>query len=198
MKKKNQNQLYIFVFNALYLFIFTFIFIHRANYEFLGYVGVVFTAALLIIISNKKMNYPNSLLWGLSIWGLLHMLGGGVVWESGRLYDLILYPISEKYEILKYDQFTHIIGFAVATVLMYSLLIPHIKLPTKRWVSLSVVVIMAGLGVGCVNEIIEFSATIITNNNGVGGYLNTSLDLISNLIGCIIAMIYIRAKKGKL
>ena len=54
---------------------------------------------------------------------------------------------------------------------------------------------MAGLGVGAFNEIIEFFATVIIPETGVGGYENTSLDLISNLIGAIIAMSYIKIKE---
>jgi len=51
---------------------------------------------------------------------------------------------------------------------------------------------MAGLGVGALNEIIEFIIAQIVPETGVGGYLNTSLDLVSNLIGAILAMLYIK------
>ncbi len=41
------------------------------------------------------------------------------------------------------------------------------------------------------NEIIEFITTVIVPESGVGGYENTSLDLVSNLLGAIVAMMYI-------
>ena len=66
---------------------------------------------------------------------------------------------------------------------------------TKRLTALSIVVVMAGLGVGGLNEIIEFIATVIMPETGVGGYVNTSLDLVADLIGALIALIYIRLQK---
>ena len=60
------------------------------------------------------------------------------------------------------------------------------------WTALSVVVVMAGLGVGALNEIVEFAATVVMPETGVGGYINTSLDLVADLIGALAALIYIR------
>ncbi|MEN7982186.1 MAG: DUF2238 domain-containing protein [Nanoarchaeota archaeon] len=194
-----KSQWKIFILTLIYLLVFTFIFLSRKNYEFIIYVGVVVFFFSLILFTNKKVNYPNSVLWGLSFWGFLHMSGGGVLFKNGnRLYELILINISETYFILKYDQFVHIVGFFVATLVIYVLLKPLLKSNWKKWTSLSIVVIMAGFGLGALNEVIEFIATVITPETGVGGYINTSLDLISNLIGAIFAMIYIRFKKGKI
>lgn len=46
---------------------------------------------------------------------------------------------------------------------------------------------MAGLGVGALNEIIEFFATVVVPETGVGGYENTALDLVADLIGALSA-----------
>lgn len=193
-----KSQWPIFIFTAIYLLVFLFVFFGRRNYEFLGYIGVIVAVLLLIIFTNKRVNYPDFVLWGLSIWGLLHMMGGGVIVKDGNiLYTLILIPISQSYEIFKYDQFVHIIGFGVATLLMWVLLKNKLKL-LKNWTAISIVVIMAGLGVGAVNEIIEFTATVFIEETNVGGYINTSLDLVADLIGAILAMIYIRIKNGKI
>ena len=56
---------------------------------------------------------------------------------------------------------------------------------------MSIVVVMGGLGIGALNEILEFLVTVVVPKTGVGGYINTSLDLVSDLIGAIIAMIII-------
>ena len=45
---------------------------------------------------------------------------------------------------------------------------------------------MIGLGFGGLNEIIEFGATVISPNTGVGGYVNTALDLVADLIGALL------------
>jgi len=57
---------------------------------------------------------------------------------------------------------------------------------------LSIILVAAGLGVGTVNEIIEFIVSSIVPESNVGGYVNTSLDLISDLIGAVLAVGVIR------
>ena len=56
---------------------------------------------------------------------------------------------------------------------------------------------MAGLGLGAVNEIVEFTATVITPNTGVGGYVNNALDLVTDLLGAVIAIIYLRKREKR-
>jgi hypothetical protein len=51
---------------------------------------------------------------------------------------------------------------------------------------------MVGLGVGAFNEIVEALVSAIVPSSGVGGYVNTALDLISDLIGAILAMTFIK------
>ena len=194
-----KSQIPILIFTLIYLLIFLFIFMGRENYEFVTYVGVIIFFFVLILFTNEKVNYPNIVLWGLSFWGLLHMLGGGLLLENGtmRLYELILIPLSETYQIFKYDQFVHLIGFGVATLVMWVLLKPKLK-SVENWTSISVIVIMAGLGVGALNEIVEFTVTVLVPETGVGGFINTSLDLVADLVGAILAMIYIRIRKGNI
>lgn len=195
MNKKNLPILIAFL--ALVL-VFTPFFIIRQNYEFLAYVGVVIIAALFILFTDKKLNYPRGLLWCLWVWATLHLAGGGIVINNGEvLYRLILIDIvGEPYNIFKYDQLVHMWGFGVAAYLSYVLLKPSLNLQKISWGSLSLIVVMVGLGFGALNEIIEFSATVFFNETGVGGYENTSLDLVSNLVGAVIAM-YLVYKKEK-
>jgi hypothetical protein len=51
---------------------------------------------------------------------------------------------------------------------------------------------MVGLGVGAFNEIVEALVSAIVPSSGVGGYVNTSLDLIADLIGAILAFVFIK------
>jgi hypothetical protein len=91
---------------------------------------------------------------------------------------------------LKYDQIVHAYGFGVATWLCWQGLCgalrplvgdtPH---PTP---GLMVLVAAAGMGLGALNEVVEFIATRITVTN-VGGYVNTGWDLIFNAVGASIA-----------
>ena len=189
-----KGQLPIFIVNAVALVVFTILFASRKNYEFLLYIGVIIFFLALILGTNKRVDYPNGVLWGLTAWALLHMSGGGLYVGKIKLYEIILIPVSEKYHIFRYDQFVHIVGFGVATLVMYYLLKPLLRPGLDRWIALSIVVVMAGLGVGALNEIIEFAATVLVPETGVGGYINTSLDLVSDLVGAVIAVIIIKTR----
>lgn len=79
---------------------------------------------------------------------------------------------------------------------MYHLVTLFIKPDLKGRAALAIVVVMAGLGVGAFNEIVEFIITVILPDTGVGGYINTSLDLVADAIGAIGAMLYILVKEN--
>ncbi len=193
-----KEQVPILIVNIIALIIFSIIFLSRKNYEFMIYIGVIVFFLLLILHTNKKINYPNGVLWGLTIWSILHMSGGGIFINGKKLYTIMILPlVGDPYNIFKFDQFVHIVGFGVATLVVYNLLKPLLKKGIKKWVALSIVIVMAGLGVGALNEIVEFIATVLVPETGVGGYENTSLDLISNLIGAICAMTYIYIKEKR-
>ncbi|MEK6927140.1 MAG: DUF2238 domain-containing protein [Nanoarchaeota archaeon] len=183
---------------TLMLIIFGTIFIQRANYEFIIYLAVILVLFLLILFTNSKVNYPNYTLWGLLLWALLHLSGGGLSIKGQRLYELILIPISETYQIFRYDQFVHIIGFGVATLLVAHFLRQIINPPVKRKILYTIILVMGGLGIGALNEIVEFGATVIAPETGVGGYINTSMDLVSDLVGALIALIIIKIKDKSL
>jgi hypothetical protein len=195
-----KGQLPILIVHGIALIIFTIIFISRKNYEFLGYIGVIVAAMLLILFTNHKVDYPNSVLWGLTLWSVMHMSGGGLFINGKKLYEIVLLNIvGEPYYILKYDQLVHVIGFGVATLLMYTLIKPLLK-KDHGWVALFIVVVMSGLGVGALNEVIEFIVTVAAPQSGVGGYINNALDLVADLIGALLALvvIYFKEKKGGL
>lgn len=192
-----KGQLPILVVNILVLSVFVFIFASRKNYEFLFYIAEIFFFLSVIVISNRKVKYSNQILWGLTVWAAMHMSGGGLYIKGTKLYELILIPLSDTYQILKYDQVVHAFGFGVATLVMYHLLRPQLRDGARAWISLSIVVVMAGLGAGALNEIVEFTATVIVANTGVGGYVNNSLDLVFNLVGAVVAMVIIKVKDGK-
>jgi putative membrane protein len=187
-----KDQMPVLIVHLIALPAFTLLFLSRQNYEFLLYIGVIVVFLALIVTTNRRVAYPTGLLWGLTAWALLHMGGGGIFLSGERLYGITLIPISARYNIFRYDQFVHIVGFGVATAVMYHLLLPSLAAAPRRWVSLSIVVVMAGLGVGALNEIIEFAATVIMPETGVGGYVNTSLDLVSDLVGALGALVWIR------
>ncbi|MCP4481515.1 MAG: DUF2238 domain-containing protein [bacterium] len=200
MQKKtyNRNVINFLIINFIYISVFSIWFYMSGNREFLIYIFVMIALVFTIFFTDKKVEYPNSVFIGFTIWGIIHMMGGGFSFNGTRFYDLILLPVSEKYSILKYDQVAHVVANYLATILMFLIIRGKFQNKIKSWFAISVVVVMAGSGIGAINELIEFLAFLKTGSTGMGGYVNTLLDLFFNLIGGIIAMTYIRLKKGKI
>jgi putative membrane protein len=182
----------LLIINAGLAAVFGTIFLLNRNYEFIIYVGVIILCLILIGVTFFKAAYSTTTLLGLTIWSLMHMTGGGVYINNVRLYDIILIPLSQTYPILRYDQLVHLFGFAAATLMMFDLLRPLLKENLQHFVALSIVVTMAGLGVGAFNEIVEALVAASLPQSGVGGYVNTALDLISDFLGAILAMVFIK------
>lgn len=190
-----KGQLAILAANIVLLVAFTAVVISSASYGLLSYVVVILFFLFVILATNRKIHYPNGVLWGLTLWAVLHMLGGTVPVGDKTLYATILIPLSRTYPIFRYDQLVHIIGCGVATLLMYHLLQPFIKPDLKRWKARFIVVGLAGMGVGALNEVFEFFATQLAPETNVGGYINTCLDLIANTIGAVLALVFARVRE---
>ena len=195
--KLTRQHLFLLAANLVMLVSFSTYFILSRNYEFIIYVGVIIAILSLIFYTKDRVNYPILCLWGLTLWALMHMAGGTIYLGETRLYELILIPISDTYEIFKYDQFVHILGFGVATYIFYGILRSILRKDLQKWTALSIIVVMVGLGIGALNEVIEFFITVIAPSTGVGGYINTSLDLVADLIGAICALIIIRINERR-
>ncbi|GHT34458.1 hypothetical protein FACS189427_01810 [Planctomycetales bacterium] len=139
------------------------------------------------LFSFRKVRYPFVCLVGLVIWALMHLAGGGIRIGDDVLYALILIPISNEYSILRYDQIVHAWGFGVSTLIMYHLLARFLAPKDMKRFSIGLIVIMSGVGLGALNENVEFLLVVLLPQTGVGGYINTSLDLCFNLFGAVAA-----------
>jgi uncharacterized membrane protein YjdF len=188
----------LLAFNILYVLAFTVYYISIENYEFLWYVAVLVAFLVLIIATLHRSRFDSLILWGLSIWGLLHMAGGGIIVNGGVLYELTLVPLFESgdFILLKYDQLVHFYGFGVATLVVYHVLRPYLNEYTN-WKIVYSVIVLAGMGLGALNEIIEFTAVLSFSDTNVGGYFNTSLDLVFNTLGAIAATFLIHARRKR-
>lgn len=180
--------------NLAMIVVFGAVFFHRANYEFIIYVGVILAAIGAVGASLRRVDYPLAALVGLTVWAGLHMAGGGISVGDGRLYDVMLIPLSDSWPILRYDQVVHIWGFGSATLVMFAILRSMVPEPSWHPIAMPIILIMAGLGVGAMNETVEFIVSTIVPSSGVGGYVNTSLDLCSNTLGVIGGVIYVRVR----
>jgi putative membrane protein len=162
----------------------------HGNQEFLFYIAVMLVLMTAIGWVHHRVCFSGSLIWGLALWGLLHMMGGLVPipdsWpresEACVLYNLWLTPLGPKY-----DQLIHAYGFGLMTWVCWqglqAALAPHGTRPT---IGLLVLCTAASTGFGALNEVIEFAATQLFAKTNVGGYENTGWDLFSNLVGATI------------
>jgi putative membrane protein len=189
--KFSTSEKAILGFTALYTAAFAVFFIHRFNIEFIAYVGVIVFIFALLYGTLDKTKIPAPILAGVSLWGLLHMLGGSVQTADGVLYAWKIFPFFDgggEFYILKFDQVVHAYLYAVVALLFLHLLRNYFGNRHSQ-ILIGFIAIMASLGVSAINEMIEFIAVLTVPDNGVGGYHNTVLDIVFNFVGALIAVL---------
>jgi uncharacterized membrane protein YjdF len=163
------------------------------NYEFILYIAVVLVAGLIILALRLRLGFTPGLLWALSFWGLVHMIGGLVPVPDG-------WPTAGDQRVFyswwiipgrfKYDNPVHAYGFGLATWACWQALqsATGVRRPTFGLLTLCV---LAGMGLGALNEVVEFLAVLLVPETNVGGYENTAWDLVYNLLGAVTAALLI-------
>ncbi|MGE3181034.1 MAG: hypothetical protein AB7N71_05335 [Phycisphaerae bacterium] len=196
MNRSTKRLIPLFSFTGAYLLTATIAAIAKGNSEFVFYLVVMAILVAAITLIHRIANLSLPLLWCLSIWGLLHMAGGLVPvpesWpisgDKRVLYSWWLIP-----GMLKYDQVVHAFGFGVTTWLCWQGMCASFRrvggttAPVRPTFGRMVLCAAAGMGFGAANEVVEFAATLLMPDTNVGGYQNTGWDLVSNMIGTIIA-----------
>lgn len=186
---KEYSYLALWIFNLTYLFWGAAYFIQDLNIEFVIYVAVIFVIVGGVLLISEHANFPHWQLWLLSVWGIMHILGGAVETTDGALFAYRIYPVLDlggEFYILKYDQLVHGYLYGLVALMSLHVLQRYIAARTPAWL-VALLAVMTAVGVSTLNEIMEF---IISLNleNGVGGYENTMLDIIFNLLGAILAI----------
>ena len=184
----------LFLFSASYLLIFTFLAIFEKNYEFLFYILILVLVILVLILYHKKLYLTYPLLVGLTLVGFLHLIGGFVFVKGIRLYDISFLPF------FKYDNLIHLSASFSITCLAYNMLNPHLDPQVKHDRFLfSLLLLALACGFGALNEVLELGAVVFFHASAqVGGYFNNALDLVFNLIGALLACLWIYSHKKTL
>jgi len=194
MREKTELKLMLW-FTIIYLVLFAILAFIKGNYEFLYYISILSFLIFIISYYHKKMHLTTQVLLGLTILGIMHVLGGNIFISGMRLYDFWLIQ-----NIFKYDNFVHAFGTFVVTFVVYSLIQPYLtKKSFQKKFLMFIFLILITVGLGAINEIVEFFAVMFLGAaKTVGDYTNNALDLVFNLIGSIIAsFIIIRYHKKK-
>ena len=191
MKLTRQHWTIIW-FNIIYVLAFGIYYTFIKDYEFLLYLSVIVILLAILLKTLDRSKLDNLALWLLSIWGLLHMVGGGVKINGTTVYAMRLIPIfqgavSELY-VLKMDQVIHFYGFFVAAFVLYQGLSTMIKNKKSK---AGIFYAWAGsMGLGALNEVIEFIALLSITYTGVGGVYNMGLDLMFNCAGALVGSLF--------
>ena len=179
----------LLVFTLAYVGAFLVHFLFIGNAEFVGYIVTLFGFIALIAATQHVARLPLWLMWALSVWGLAHMAGGGIRIDGAVLYAFVLVPLVGAGElvVLKYDQVVHFYGFGSTALVLWHVMRRNFP-PLDGTRTLYVFAALGAMGLGAVNEIIEFAAVVALPDTDVGGYYNTGLDLVFNACGAIAAM----------
>jgi len=165
-------------------------YIQSFNYEFIAYAVSIIVVIGLLYGTLSITQFPSYIIAGITIWGILHMMGGSVPTTDGVLYTYKIIPLLDRggdFYILKMDQVIHAFVYGTVGLMVLHLLREVVGIKTHT-VFIAFVAIFAAAGFSIINEIIEFLATVNLPETGVGGYENTVLDMIFNLGGAAAAV----------
>ena len=162
-----------------------------------GYVSSVIVIGAAIVWLRRAA-LPGLLAAGLAIAAIVTLAGGLVDVGHNVLYNASIGPYSKTLgtHFLQYDHFAHAyVSFVVAHACWVMLAAPHARADHRH----ELVLMAAGtaLGLGALNEMVEFLATVAHRGAHAGGYWNTGWDLVCNFIGAGAAgMIIAKSRAG--
>lgn len=199
LRRFTTTQLGILAFTVAYVLWFGWEYLQTFNYEFVAYATLVLIIFGVLYATLHVTKFPMYIIAGLSIWGLLHMMGGTIQVGEGILYGYRIYPFFDgggDFYILKMDQVIHAFLYGVVALMFLHLLRNVVGIKTHVFF-IALTAVMASTGVSVINEILEFSAVLLLPETGVGGYHNTMLDMCFNMGGAIVAVLgYFVAKRS--
>ena len=190
---------WLYIFTGGYLSLGGIYFLRDFNFEFVIYVAVIIVIFAGVLFTLNKTKFPIWSLWLLSIWGLMHVLGGAVETPDGVLFAYRIYPFLDAggdMYILKYDQVVHAYLYGLVAVMSYQLISRVFAVKYFSYL-VALIAILVSVGISALNEIMEFLIAVSLERNGVGGYDNAMLDLIFNLSGALLAMVIYRQFKTR-
>ena len=155
-----------------------------------GYVATILLTAGAIV-SVRRYPLPSPLAIALALDGCAHLAGGLVRIGHDVLYNAAFRPqiAFGGTRVVQYDHFVHAAGSGLAVLTLFTLAVPQVADGyVRRWIVLAV---LGGMGLGAINEVVEFLLTLLHHGAHVGGYVNTGWDLISNTLGAVVAGSYL-------
>jgi hypothetical protein len=150
-------------------------------------VTVLALATLLYQLRARAL--PPPVAYAAAASATVHLAGGLI-----RVGDGVLYNATPGPELLRYDHVGHFLGIFVGALLVWELLVRDVFAVTRRS-SLVALTALAALGLGAVNETVEYVTTLVHSGSQVGGYTNTGWDLVANLLAGMAAGVVIHRRR---
>jgi hypothetical protein len=151
----------------------------------------VVTAALIGLFGWIHLRYGLSdrSLWALAVLGALHLAGGLIPIDGAQILYNARFPVYP----LQLDRLVHAYGAAVLTLVCWQIL--RAETDSRPTGIVVAVTAFAALGSAALEEIAEFTTSSFTPTH-VGGYANTGWDLVFDLLGCMLAAIWIYRREA--
>jgi hypothetical protein len=180
------------VFSLGYLVAFTVFGLAAGRGQTVTYLLQLAVTFAFVSAVHERVGFSGPVLWALAVWGLLHAAGGIL-----NVGEEVLYRYQPVSGLPRYDQAVHAFGFGAATIAVWQGLRTRLPLTARPGLGLGFVVALAGMGVGALNEVLEFLSTRVLPETNVGGYENTGWDLVYNALGATAAAAWIAAREGR-
>lgn len=182
-----------------YIVFFMLRFIIKGNKEFSFYALGIVALFFFFLFTVPRLGLSPFVLWGFVLMGLFHFLGGSVHISGVRLYDFVLFDIVDlggEFVLLKYDQAMHFFSTFFVFLGLSQIYDKNFNKKTtetgkKGFKKIYWVLLFAAFGIASAIEIVEFFPAFFLEAHGVGGYVNTLLDLCSNFLGALFGMIWL-------
>jgi putative membrane protein len=146
----------------------------------------------------RRAPRPGLLAAGLAVAAIATLAGGLIPVGGDVLYNASIGPYNQALgtHFLQYDHLAHAyVSFVAAFACWVMLAAPPAGLGRRR--ELVILAVGAALGLGALNEMVEFIATLAHHGAHAGGYWNTGWDLVCNSIGAIAAgLVIARSRAG--
>ena len=169
--------------------------LRQGNAEFVLYAVALVIEIALVWVLHRRVGLSGLTLWCLAVWAVLHMAGGTVpLHEGSPLLDSgatkpVLYGVRLHEWTPRYDQIVHAFGFFAATMAAWEAIVSFMSRDLRPGIGQALPAALIGMGLGALNEVIEFAMTLTLPETGVGGYTNTGWDLVSNTVGSVAAAV---------
>lgn len=162
------------IFSIVILFT-TIAFFNKKKYAFLIEDIVTYISYLIFLIVQYKLKFHVNIFIILLV--LITFIGNSFIGNYLNVYN------TSKH----YDRFLHALGSFSFSLFCYSILTKTTILTIKPKFYISIFVASIGISLGCIYEIYEFISDSTIKSNNQHGLKDTNFDLISDVIGSIIA-----------